>query len=398
MPFTGRPRPDRPSLRPAYQGSNPISDVWSLQALRMVDRFLVRAVEDPSRRRGAGEDAAGGRLRRRRVRQRRRAPAARHVVSGVGPRERLSRARIRRGSSARAARHLGDPQRAGGVPLSPPRPIRSGTSKPPRRSARPADVAEPMPARSLPIASRGSCSGCGCRTASAAIGYTIGDIPALVEGTLPLEAGPSVEAMVGGAGTGVGRVIRRGGTSHGGHCFHTESEPVRSAAVEAEQNRPPGARDLRSPRRMTARIWTTGCRRNGRWTRKSTPGADLRRQPGEAGLREGNGGADSPLNTARHRETSPPDFRRSGGNAPATEAGRVETPAPSDLARLQRSRRTMDTLRQDLLYALRILRKERAYSPLSSSRWRSASERTPRSSPWSARCCSGRFPIPSRSA
>src|SRR5687767_4769366 len=48
MPFTGRPRPERPSLRPAYQGSNPISDVWSLQALRMVDRFLIRAVDDPA--------------------------------------------------------------------------------------------------------------------------------------------------------------------------------------------------------------------------------------------------------------------------------------------------------------------------------------------------------------
>ena len=48
MPFTDRPRPDRPSLRPAYQGSNPISDIWSMQALRMVSQFLVRAVDDPS--------------------------------------------------------------------------------------------------------------------------------------------------------------------------------------------------------------------------------------------------------------------------------------------------------------------------------------------------------------
>jgi hydroxyacid-oxoacid transhydrogenase len=48
LPFTDRPRPDRPSQRPPYQGSNPISDVWSLQALRLVSRFLVRAVEDPS--------------------------------------------------------------------------------------------------------------------------------------------------------------------------------------------------------------------------------------------------------------------------------------------------------------------------------------------------------------
>jgi hydroxyacid-oxoacid transhydrogenase len=48
MPFTGRPMPDRPAVRPAYQGSNPISDVWSLQALRMVAKYLVRAVADPS--------------------------------------------------------------------------------------------------------------------------------------------------------------------------------------------------------------------------------------------------------------------------------------------------------------------------------------------------------------
>ena len=48
MPFTDRPRPERPALRPAYQGSNPMSDVWSMQALRMVAQFLVRAVDDPT--------------------------------------------------------------------------------------------------------------------------------------------------------------------------------------------------------------------------------------------------------------------------------------------------------------------------------------------------------------
>ena len=46
IPFTNRPRPDRPLLRPAYQGSNPISDIWSLQALRMVNQCLKRAAED----------------------------------------------------------------------------------------------------------------------------------------------------------------------------------------------------------------------------------------------------------------------------------------------------------------------------------------------------------------
>jgi hydroxyacid-oxoacid transhydrogenase len=48
MPYTGRPMPDSPKMRPAYQGSNPISDVWSLQSLRMVAKYLVRAVADPS--------------------------------------------------------------------------------------------------------------------------------------------------------------------------------------------------------------------------------------------------------------------------------------------------------------------------------------------------------------
>ena len=45
--YTSRPRPSSPTLRPAYQGSNPISDLWALQALRIVAQQLVAAVEDP---------------------------------------------------------------------------------------------------------------------------------------------------------------------------------------------------------------------------------------------------------------------------------------------------------------------------------------------------------------
>jgi hydroxyacid-oxoacid transhydrogenase len=48
MPFQQRTRPERPRLRPAYQGSNPISDLWSLEALRLVGTYLRRAVDDPS--------------------------------------------------------------------------------------------------------------------------------------------------------------------------------------------------------------------------------------------------------------------------------------------------------------------------------------------------------------
>ncbi len=47
LSYLQRPRPERPNLRPAYQGSNPISDVWSLEALRWVSEYFIRAVEDP---------------------------------------------------------------------------------------------------------------------------------------------------------------------------------------------------------------------------------------------------------------------------------------------------------------------------------------------------------------
>jgi hydroxyacid-oxoacid transhydrogenase len=48
IPFTERPRPERPILRPSYQGSNPISDLWSLEALRLTAKYIRRAVADPS--------------------------------------------------------------------------------------------------------------------------------------------------------------------------------------------------------------------------------------------------------------------------------------------------------------------------------------------------------------
>ena len=47
MPFDRRPRPTRPIFRPAYQGRNPISDLWSAEAIRLGARYLPRAVEDP---------------------------------------------------------------------------------------------------------------------------------------------------------------------------------------------------------------------------------------------------------------------------------------------------------------------------------------------------------------
>ncbi|KAH6647321.1 iron-containing alcohol dehydrogenase-domain containing protein [Truncatella angustata] len=48
IPYTQRtPRPTNPILRPAYQGANPISDIFSLSALRATVKYLPRAVRDP---------------------------------------------------------------------------------------------------------------------------------------------------------------------------------------------------------------------------------------------------------------------------------------------------------------------------------------------------------------
>jgi len=48
LPFDQRPRPARPLLRPAYQGANPISDIWSLRALELTGKYLPRAYADSS--------------------------------------------------------------------------------------------------------------------------------------------------------------------------------------------------------------------------------------------------------------------------------------------------------------------------------------------------------------
>ena len=114
IPFDRRPRPERPSLRPAYQGTNPISDMWAIKALEMVAEFLPRAVADTERRRGPQPDGARRRHGRHWLWKRRRAPAARHVLRRRRHGPRFSAARLRHRSPAGAARHVGDPAHAGG--------------------------------------------------------------------------------------------------------------------------------------------------------------------------------------------------------------------------------------------------------------------------------------------
>ena len=56
VPFDGRPAPKNPGLRPAYQGANPISDVWASRAIEMVADNMLRVIDDPS------DDAARGQM------------------------------------------------------------------------------------------------------------------------------------------------------------------------------------------------------------------------------------------------------------------------------------------------------------------------------------------------
>ena len=56
LPFDRRPKPQGPLHRPAYQGSNPISDLWSLHALEVMAEFLPRAFAD------ATDDEARGKM------------------------------------------------------------------------------------------------------------------------------------------------------------------------------------------------------------------------------------------------------------------------------------------------------------------------------------------------
>ncbi len=48
LPFDQREAPATPAERPAYQGSNPISDVWAAKAIEICSRYIVRVVEDSS--------------------------------------------------------------------------------------------------------------------------------------------------------------------------------------------------------------------------------------------------------------------------------------------------------------------------------------------------------------
>ena len=47
LPFSQRPAPEHPKYRPAYQGANPISNIWATEAVKMISQNLVRVFENP---------------------------------------------------------------------------------------------------------------------------------------------------------------------------------------------------------------------------------------------------------------------------------------------------------------------------------------------------------------
>ena len=47
LPYNQRSAPDSPRMRPAYQGANPISQVWASTAVEIGSKYIVRAMEDP---------------------------------------------------------------------------------------------------------------------------------------------------------------------------------------------------------------------------------------------------------------------------------------------------------------------------------------------------------------
>jgi hydroxyacid-oxoacid transhydrogenase len=185
LPFTGRPRPDRPSLRPAYQGSNPISDVWSLQALRLVDRFLIRAVEDP------GDDEARANM----------LLAASYAGIGFGN----AGVHLPHGMSYPVSGHVREYRAPGygvdhplvphgiSVILNAPAVFRFTAPANPHRHLEAAEALGSAISRQRPedagqiLADRIAWFMHRLRVPNGlgAIGYTIADIPALVEGTIP---------------------------------------------------------------------------------------------------------------------------------------------------------------------------------------------------------------------
>lgn len=48
LPFDRREAPESPRTRPAYQGANPISNIWAAKAAEIGSKYMLRAMDDPN--------------------------------------------------------------------------------------------------------------------------------------------------------------------------------------------------------------------------------------------------------------------------------------------------------------------------------------------------------------
>ena len=185
LPYSARPRPDRPALRPAYQGSNPISDIWSLAALQIVAKYLLRAFSDP------GDDDARAQM----------ILAASYAGVGFGN----AGVHLPHGMSYPVSGHVRDYHAPGYPPdhpmvphgisviLNAPAVFRFTASANPQRHLQAAEalgasvsnVAEADAGRVLADRITWFMQRLEVPNGLRAVGYTTADIPALVEGTLP---------------------------------------------------------------------------------------------------------------------------------------------------------------------------------------------------------------------
>lgn len=185
IPFDQRPRPERPNLRPAYQGSNPISDIWALRALEITAEFLLRAIADStddeargqmllaSSMAGIGFGNAGVHLPHGMS-----YPVASKVKSFLPDGYQVDHPMVPHGMSVIVHTPAVVRFTAG---TNPQRHLRAAAALGADTSrARPEDAGKILAERVIHFMQRTKMP-----NGLAALGYTTADIPALVEGTLP---------------------------------------------------------------------------------------------------------------------------------------------------------------------------------------------------------------------